>query len=298
MSSSSLDYYKVQPHKIHLLTKHFTPGRAGGKIQYIVRHHLAMVGEVEDAVRVWQERPASAHYTVGPTGRVGQAVWDNNTAWANANQWMNQNSIAIEHSNLAGPAQGYPISSETIIAGARWAAALCLYYKLGRPEFGKNIRDHREFTTTSCPGHLAQGGKYHQQWMDEAGRFYDLLAAKKVDGQGQLATSDGGKTTTTKEENMNTTILGGVSAAALNDAKRAAQGAETNTGAILEALKSRRPSLINPDHSFNLLDYVRLVDAATWETRKLMEAIAQKIGLDPQAVVAEAIKADNEKKDV
>lgn len=191
-----LDYYNVLPDQTYLLKQHFTAGRGGAKPEYITRHHLAMVGEIERVVdEVWNERQASAHYVVGPKGRVGQAVYDGNTAWSNANLYSNQRSISIEHSNSGGAAADWPISQETLIAGARLAASLCLFYKLGRPVFGKNIRDHREFGQTSCPHHLANGGKYHAQWMAEAQSFYDLLAAKKVTKTGELIT-----TTETQEE--------------------------------------------------------------------------------------------------
>lgn len=191
-----LDYYNVLPDRTYLLKQHFTAGRGGAKPEYITRHHLAMVGEVERVVdEVWNEREASAHYVVGPKGRVGQAVNDRDTAWSNANLYSNQRSISIEHSNSGGAAADWPISQETLIAGARLAASLCLFYKLGRPVFGKNIRDHREFGQTSCPHHLANGGKYHAQWMSEAQSFYDLLAAKKVTKTGELIT-----TTETQEE--------------------------------------------------------------------------------------------------
>ena len=186
-----LDYYNVLPDQTYLIKEHFTAGRGGAKPEYITRHHLAMIGEVEAVVdRVWNEREASAHYVVGPKGRVGQVVNDRDTAWSNTNLYSNQRSLSIEHSNSGGAAVDWPISQETLIAGARLAASLCLFYKLGRPVFGKNIRDHREFGQTSCPHHLANGGKYHAQWMAEAQRFYDLLAAKKVSPTGELITSE------------------------------------------------------------------------------------------------------------
>lgn len=56
---------------------------------------------------------------------------------------------------------------------------MCLYYKLGRPESGKNVRYHREFTTTGCPYHLAPGGKYNRALIGEAQRFYDHLKNQK-----------------------------------------------------------------------------------------------------------------------
>lgn len=194
----SRDYYTLQPDKIYRVGKHYTPGRAGQKIQFITRHHLMYIGEGEAVVDgIWNHRPASAHHVIGPTGRWVQTVYDNDTAWANASQWANQRTIAIEHSNNTGRAHGsdfhpdsWNISEETIISGARVAAAYCLYFNLGRPVYGKNIRDHFEFTATGCPVHLSgprtgngfggRAGKYHQQWMDEAQRFYDELKAGKT----------------------------------------------------------------------------------------------------------------------
>lgn len=201
------DYYELQPDKVHLLpsgpNQHFTNGRAGAKIEFITRHHLMYIGEVEDVVdRIWNTRPASAHVVIGPKGRWGQAVWDRDTAWANASPWANQRTIAIEHSNNTGRFPGgndyhdksWNISDATLTTGARVAAAYCLYFKLGRPVYGKNIRDHFEFTSTGCPVHLqgprpgnawgGKAGKYHQKWMNEAQRFYDQLVSKSVNKDG------------------------------------------------------------------------------------------------------------------
>lgn len=169
------NYRTVDPDRVAILGKHFTPGRGGRKIRYITRHHTAGVLNADQINKVWTTRPASAHYLVGVTGIVSQHVWDANTAWSNANSVSNQESITIEHSNSAGAAQDWPIAAATIDEGARWAAALCHYYKLGRPQFGTNIRDHKQFTSTSCPYHLADGGKYHDRYMRVAQAFYDEL---------------------------------------------------------------------------------------------------------------------------
>lgn len=99
----------LEPDKYNLLTKNFSPGRGGESIKFITLHHMAMVGGVDECVRVWSQRPASAHYCIGPTGEIGQAVNDWDTAWANANLLSNQRSIAIEHSNSAGASQDWPI---------------------------------------------------------------------------------------------------------------------------------------------------------------------------------------------
>lgn len=169
------DWFTVEPDVIKILNKHFTPGRGGQKIEYITRHHLAGILTTEQTWDVWQSRQASAHYVVENSGRIGQLVWDRDTAWSNANQLSNQRSIAIEHSNSGGAGADWPINDTVIREGARLAAALCWFYKLGRPVFGRNIRDHRDFGQTSCPHHLANGGKYHAAWMRTAQEHYDWM---------------------------------------------------------------------------------------------------------------------------
>lgn len=171
----AFDWFTVQPHKVKLLNKHFTKGRGGAKIEFITRHHNAGITTTEGSWNTWQSRQASAHYQIETDGTVGQLVWDQNTAWANANSWANQRTIAIEHSNNGGAAQDWPISNETVEAGAKWAAALCWYYKLGRPNHGTNIRDHKDFSATACPYHVA--GKYHAHWMNTAQAHYDWMVA-------------------------------------------------------------------------------------------------------------------------
>ena len=171
------NWHTVEPDVTKILNKHFTPGRGGQKIEYITRHHLAGIGTTEDVWGWWQNRQASAHYVVENSGRIGQLVWDRDTAWSNANSLSNSRSIAIEHSNSGGAGQDWPINDTVIREGAKLAAALCWFYKLGRPVFGKNIRDHREFGQTSCPHHLAKGGRYHDQWMKIAQEHYDWMAA-------------------------------------------------------------------------------------------------------------------------
>ena len=172
------DWFTVEPDVVKLMNKHFTPGRGGAKIEYITRHHLAGILTTEQTWQVWQTRQASAHYVVENSGRIGQLVWDRDVAWSNANAYSNNRSIAIEHSNSGGAGHDWPINDTVIREGARLAAALCWYYKLGRPQFGKNIRDHREFGQTSCPHHLANGGKYHATWMRYAQEHYDWMVAE------------------------------------------------------------------------------------------------------------------------
>lgn len=254
------DYLDVQPDEVRLMNKHFTPGRGGRKIRYVTRHHLAGVGTAKDVWSWWQTRAASAHYVVEPTGRVAQLVWDRDTAWSNANAVSNSESISIEHSNA--PGADYPISDVVIIAGARLAAALCLYYGLGKPEHGKNVRDHREFGSTSCPHHLAKGGKYHDKWMSEARRFYDVLVAAKAGN-----------------------------ATAPQPTKPAEQKPPAPQPAPAVPA-DKVPSLINPAVTLTLQHYRSLQDAYAWEQREAIKGIYAALGLDYDDTISKAIAAD------
>lgn len=183
------NFYNLESDEVRLMNKHFTQGRNGQRVQCVVIHHNAGVLSIKQIWDVWQTRAASAHFQTESGGRIGQLVWDANTAWHAANAWINQTSIGIEVSNSGGPAQDWPITDTAVIQAARLAAAVCWHFKLGRPVAGKNVRWHREFTGTSCPYHLAPGGKYHRRFMDEAHRFYDLMAAGAIHPNGALKQS-------------------------------------------------------------------------------------------------------------
>lgn len=180
------NFYELESDEVRLMNKHFTAGRAGEKVRHVVIHHNAGVLSIKQIWDVWQTRAASAHFQTESGGRIGQLVWDANTAWHAANAWVNRTSIGIEVSNSGGPAQDWPITDTAVIQAARLAAAVCWHFKLGRPVAGHNIRWHKEFTGTSCPYHLAPGGKYHRRFMDEAHRFYDLMAAGAIHPNGTL----------------------------------------------------------------------------------------------------------------
>ena len=247
-------YLDVNADIVKIMSKHYTPGRNGKQIRYIVRHHLAGIGDTSTVWGWWQTRAASAHYVVEPSGRVGQLVWDKDTAWASGN--ANAESIAIEHSNSGGAAQDWPISDTVIIAGARWAAALCLFYGLGRPEYGKNIFDHRDFMGTACPHHLARGGKYHQRWMDEAVRWYDHLVAVK---NGDITAPTNPEPP--KKENP---------------------------------IVSHFTSLINPNVKISLPeDAAALADAYMWKQEVAMRGLYEALGMDYDATIEAAIAQDN-----
>lgn len=146
------------------------------KIQFVVAHHMAMIGRGdgkanEACMRAWKTREASAHY--GVDGKfVNQFVWDKDEAWATANSLGNQAGISIEHANsTAGPS--WQVSEQTWKTGAKVAAYLHVLYKLGRPVANKTLRRHKDFFATACPGPYL-GGSQWDEYVAEAQRVYDV----------------------------------------------------------------------------------------------------------------------------
>ena len=174
------DWFTLEPDAFRLMNKHYTRGRGGHKIDMVVIHHNAGVLSIDQIWQVWQTRAASAAYQVESGGRIGQLVYDRDTAWHAANANINARSIGIEVSNSAGAAQDWPITGTAIDEAGKLAAAVCYVYKLGRPHSGGNIRFHREWAATSCPYHLAPGGKYHGRLMQAARSHYDWMVREKA----------------------------------------------------------------------------------------------------------------------
>lgn len=153
-----------------ILTKHFTPGRAG-TINKIVLHHNAGNLTIRGCYNVWQDREASAHYQVQSDGRIGQLVWDKDTAWHAGDFNANATSIGIEHADCQ--TRPWKISDACLENGAHLVAALCKYYKLGRPTWMKNVFPHNHFSATECPASIA--GSQNAAYMKRAQQWYDAM---------------------------------------------------------------------------------------------------------------------------
>lgn len=120
-----MDFENLNADVNKILTKHFTRGRGGYGIEFVVIHYNAGDLTVEGCYNVWQTREASAHYQVESSGRIGQLVWDGDMAWHAGNGTANRKSIGIEHAN-----QGNTMTDACIENGAHLCAAICKYYKL------------------------------------------------------------------------------------------------------------------------------------------------------------------------
>ena len=154
---------------VKLLTRHFTKGRGGNEIDKVVVHYNAGNLSIAGCWSVWQNAEASAHYQVEESGRIGQLVWDGDTAWHCGVFAQNQRSIGIEHANRADGT----ISEECLDNGAHLVAAICKYYGLGRPEWLKNVFPHKHFVATSCPGQIY--GSQKAEYIRRAQEYYDEM---------------------------------------------------------------------------------------------------------------------------
>lgn len=153
-----------------ILNKHYTSGRGGHAIDKIVVHYNAGNLSVEGCYSVWQSREASAHYQVEDDGRIGQLVYDRDTAWHCGVFAQNQRSIGIEHANRSDGT----ITERCLDNGAHLVAALCHLYGLGRPEWLVNIYPHKFFKSTSCPGQIY--GSQKDAYIRRAQKWYDEMA--------------------------------------------------------------------------------------------------------------------------
>ena len=178
-----------------ILTKHFTPGRAGA-INKIVLHHNAGNLTIRGCYNVWQDREASAHYQVQSDGRIGQLVWDKDTAWHAGDFNANATSIGIEHADCQ--TRPWMISAACLENGAHLVAALCKYYKLGRPTWMKNVFPHSYFSSTECPASIA--GSQNAAYMKRAQEWYDAM----MKGSSAPAASKPSKPARPAKKNINT----------------------------------------------------------------------------------------------
>lgn len=171
------DWENIQADIDMILTKHFTAGRGGYSIEYIVIHHNAGNLTVEGCYNVWQTREASAHYQVESSGRIGQLVWDSNTAWHAGDGVANKKSIGIEHADVSS--DPWRISDECLDNGAHLVAALCKCYGLGRPQWMVNVYPHSHFSATACPASLQDD--QNAAYMERAQYWYDQMTNAKKD---------------------------------------------------------------------------------------------------------------------
>lgn len=171
------DWDKLEPDEYKLLSRHYTKGRQGHRIDKIILHHNAANLSIGGCWSVWQSRPASAQYQVDVNGRIGQLVHDSDTSW-NAGNWnANVTSIGIEHADAT--TSPWSISEATLDNGAHLVAALCKAYSLGRPTWLRNVYPHSFFSATACPASIRDSQR--DEYMQRAQAYYDQMTGNRVE---------------------------------------------------------------------------------------------------------------------
>lgn len=160
MSNSKLVVYTK-------LSPHCTKPRHG-KIKGISIHTMAGPGSVEGCGEVFQTSEASAHYGIGPDGRIGQYVLEENRAWC-CEDLVDHEVVTIEVSSIQAYHEPYECTAKAYESLIDLCVDICqrngiqkLIWKEGKrycPAFtgnwiACNMVPHRYTTKQgkSCPG--------------------------------------------------------------------------------------------------------------------------------------------------
>lgn len=155
-------------------TNHVTH-KAYRKTSVTIHHNAGRLSH-EGVLKVWQTRPASAHFDVDGPGAVAQYVKVNEYAWAAGNTVGNQTSIHIEMANsLVGPT--WTIGDATWKSTARLAGWLFAKVIGVRPS-SKNFFQHEHWSATACAGPYTD--KVWSKIMSEAQTAYDTFKSIKI----------------------------------------------------------------------------------------------------------------------
>lgn len=165
MSNSKLVVYTK-------LSPHCTKPRHG-KIKGISIHTMAGPGSVEGCGQVFQTSEASSHYGIGPDGRIGQYVMEENRAWCCSHR-VDHEVVTIEVSSIQAYKEPYECTAAAFESLIDLCVDICqrngikeLIWKEGRqycPAFTGNwavcnMVPHRYTTDKgkSCPGNYLFG---------------------------------------------------------------------------------------------------------------------------------------------
>lgn len=165
MSNSKLVVYTK-------LSPHCTKPRQG-KIEGISIHTMAGPGSVEGCGQVFQTSEASSHYGIGPDGRIGQYVLEENRAWCCSHK-VDHEVVTIEVSSIQSYQEPYECTAAAFESLIDLCVDICqrngikkLIWKEGKqycPAFTGNwavcnMVPHRYTTDKgkSCPGNYLFG---------------------------------------------------------------------------------------------------------------------------------------------
>lgn len=123
--------------------------RGGAKIFRVILHHWASVNGGEQTLTD-PNRQASANYLVYSNGDIKGQVPEEYRAWTSGSAAADNPSITIEIQNSSAGGQ-WPISAKAMASVIKLIADVAKRYNWGGVA-ASNVRGHREFKATACPG--------------------------------------------------------------------------------------------------------------------------------------------------
>lgn len=155
--------------------------RSRSKPKGVCIHHAA--GTTIDMVPTFKKASTSAHYGIEP-GHVRQFVEDGKSVWATGSNDGNLNWISIECVNSAVGGT-WPVAEGTVDTLCEFLADKAKEWGITEYKAGVNLKGHRDFSATFCPGVL------YARLPEIAARANDLIASKnKPKEWDEMATKD------------------------------------------------------------------------------------------------------------
>lgn len=140
----------------------YRSSREGHAIDTITIHCAAAQAEIETLGRLFQTKPASANYGIGPDGRVGLYVEEKECSWATSNGANDRRAVTIEVAcNNKHP---YAVRGAAFRALLDLVTDICrrndikkLVWSTSKADRvnhrnGCNMTVHRDYENKACPG--------------------------------------------------------------------------------------------------------------------------------------------------
>lgn len=154
MSNSALVTYKqISPYR---------GSRDGHKIDTITIHCSAAQAAVETLGRLFQTKPASANYGIGPDGRVGMYVEERERSWATSDRANDSRAVTIEVA--CENKHPYKVNDAAYQALLDLVTDICKRNGINKLVWSTNKADrmghrndcnmtvHRDYENKACPG--------------------------------------------------------------------------------------------------------------------------------------------------
>lgn len=155
MSTPTIKYDRTVSNLIDELSETGHVTHTAFKKKSVTLHHNAGRLSHQGVLKVWQTRPASAHFDVDGSGAVAQYVKVNEYAWAAGSKQGNQESIHIEMAN-ATLAPRWTVAEATWRGAARLAGWLFAKV-IGEKPSKTNFFYHSHWSATACAGPFMDG---------------------------------------------------------------------------------------------------------------------------------------------